>query len=440
MMFSYYFALGWRSLRFHWTLTALMVAIIGVGIASFVTTLTILLAMSSDPIPSKSEKLFAARVEYWDSAGDQSSGGDDAGLQDQLTYSSAIQLMVAHKATHQAAMYATSLTLTPESLLLRPMQVDARATYSDFFAMFKVPFRYGSAWNADDDADHANVVILSSALNDRLFRGRNSVGQTVTVDGKAYRVQGVIGVWQPVPRFYDLIGAKRFANPEDLFLPLTRAIEEHMSTTGDVACNGEVLPGWDGLLHSDCVWFQMWVELSDAVEVSDYCSYLHALVPQSPSGTVDTRQPSQLLNVREWLIHKHVVANDVRLLVLVSFSFLFVCLLNAMGLMLAKIIGRAGDISVRRALGANRNAIFMQYVVESGVVGIVGGLFGLMLTVLGLLATRFLMADEFQLVTRVSVATPIAAIAVSVLGTIAAGLYPTWRAIRVEPFLLLKEQ
>ena len=58
-----------------------------------------------------------------------------------------------------------------------------------------------------------------------------------------------------------------------------------------------------------------------------------------------------------WSI-EHAVSDEVRILVLVSFSFLLVCLLNAMGLMLAKIMGRAGDIGVRRALGASRRAIF----------------------------------------------------------------------------------
>ena len=58
--------------------------------------------------------------------------------------------------------------------------------------------------------------------------------------------------------------------------------------------------------------------------------------------------------MREWLVYERAVSDEVRILVLVSFSFLLVCLLNAMGLMLAKIMGRAGDIGVRRALGADR--------------------------------------------------------------------------------------
>jgi len=65
-----------------------------------------------------------------------------------------------------------------------------------------------------------------------------------------------------------------------------------------------------------------------------------------------------------------VVSDETRILVLVSFSFLLVCILNAMGLMLAKFMGRAADIGVRRALGASRSAILAQCLIEAGVVGI----------------------------------------------------------------------
>ena len=74
---------------------------------------------------------------------------------------------------------------------------------------------------------------------------------------------------------------------------------------------------------------------------------------------------TQLRDVNEWLRYRHIVPSEVRILILVSFGFLLVCLMNAMGLMLAKIMGRAGDIGVRRALGASRGAIFAQCLIET---------------------------------------------------------------------------
>jgi putative ABC transport system permease protein len=56
-----------------------------------------------------------------------------------------------------------------------------RATTADFFAMFGVPFLYGSAWSAQDDASHAQVVVLSRAMNQKLFGGGNSVGENLVI-------------------------------------------------------------------------------------------------------------------------------------------------------------------------------------------------------------------------------------------------------------------
>jgi putative ABC transport system permease protein len=144
--------------------------------------------------------------------------------------------------------------------------------------------------------------------------------------------------------------------------------------------------------------------------------------------------------VREWLVYQHAVADEVRILVLVSFSFLLVCLLNAMGLMLAKIMGRAGDIGVRRALGASRRAIFGQCLIEAGVVGLAGGLLGLGLTALGLMGLRSLLSEEVSRLTHFSALDISIAVILAVLATTLAGWYPTWRAAQVQPAWQLKAQ
>jgi putative ABC transport system permease protein len=135
-----------------------------------------------------------------------------------------------------------------------------------------------------------------------------------------------------------------------------------------------------------------------------------------------------------------VVPGEVRILILVSFGFLLVCLLNAMGLMLAKLMGRAPDIGVRRALGASRAAIFSQCLVETAVVGLAGGLFGLVLTALGLWAARSLLPGEFIAVTHLDATDVLAALVLGIGSTIVAGLYPTWRAAHVQPAWQLKAQ
>jgi len=439
-MFAYYLRLALHSLRRNVVLTILMILAIGVGIGASMTTVTVFRAMSGDPIPEKSAQLFAIQFGNWPMNGPQMVPGDGEGLQEQISYREAVNLMNAHAATRQAAMYSTGLALTPANPQLQPFQVQARATYRDLFPMFDVPFRYGGAWSADDDRDHAEVVVISRALNDKLFAGANSVGKTLSLDNHDYRVVGVIEKWEPIPRFYDLTTDK-YGTSGDLFLPFTRAIEAQMETWGNSNCSGNVDPGWEGRLNSECVWIQFWAELPTPADVTRYRAFLkNYATEQQRSGRFDWLPRTGMHDVPGWLIHEHAVSNEVRILVLVSFSFLAVCLLNAMGLMLAKIMGRSGDMSVRRALGANRGAVFSQCLIEAGVIGLAGGLLGLGLTILGLLGLRSLFSDEVNRLSHLSPTDVGLAVLLGVAATVVAGLYPTWRAVQVQPAWQLKAQ
>jgi putative ABC transport system permease protein len=438
-VFYYYFGLALRSLKRNVVLTVLMIAAIGVGIGASMTTLTIFRAMDGDPIPQKSGRLFVPQIDNW---GPRHPVGPTISdnLQDQLSYTDAIAFMNAHAAPRQAAMYQTGLALTPPNPALRPFQVQVRATYTDFFPMFEVPFQYGAPWNAADDAAHARVVVITRELNDKVFAGSNSIGKTLNLDNAQYRVVGVVDQWAPLPRFYDLNGDK-YGKSEDAFLPFTRAIEDHMLTWGNFNCNGDVGEGWDGRLHSECVWIQFWAELPTAAGAARYRALLdNYAAEQRRMGRFQWPPHTQLRDLRQWMTYQHVVSDEARILVLVSFSFLTVCLLNAMGLLLAKIMGRAGDIGVRRALGANRRAIFSQCLIETAVVGLAGGLLGLALTALGLLGLRALLSKEIIALSHLDLTDVGIAIALAIVATVIAGLYPTWRALQIQPAWQLKAQ
>lgn len=433
-MFGYYTALAVRGLRSQAALTLLIIVAVGVGIGASMTTLTIYRAMAADPIPGKSLQLFVPQIDNFGPGVAEGPAGEDR-LQDRLTYTDTLALLRAHAAYRQAAMYATQRVLMPSDPKLRPFDTRVRATSGDFFAMFDVPFLYGSGWTPQDDADRAQLVVISRDLNDRLFAGEKSIGKSVTLDGHEYRVVGVIDRWQPMPRFYDLDGA--FSMPEDVFLPFSVAIERRMDF-GNINCRRAV-GGFDDILSGDCVWAHFWVELPTAAAVAEYRRFLaNYAAEQQRSGRFQWKARTRLRNVREWLDYHHVVSNEVTLLVAVSFSFLFVCLLNAAGLMLAKLVGRVSEISVRRALGASRQAIFTQCLLESGLVGVVGGLLGLLLTDMGINGLRSLVSAEGRALLHLDAADVGIALLLGVVATIVAGVYPTWRTARLQPASQLK--
>ncbi|MEA3140667.1 MAG: putative transport system permease protein [Gammaproteobacteria bacterium] len=440
-MFNYYFGLAIRSLKRNIVLTVLMIAAVGVGIGASMTTLTVFRAMDGDPIPQKSRQLFAVQIDNWGPNSKTIVSGDAEHFQSQISYMDAIALMNAQAAQKQSAMYVTGAALTPPNPDVLPFQVQIRAAYSDFFSMFDTPFLMGGPWSADDDKNHAEVAVISRELNEKVFGGTNSIGKTINLDGHEYRVVGILGRWDPTPKFYDL-NNNAYGKSAEVYLPFTRAIDREMASWGNNNCNATINePGWAGRLRSECIWLQFWAELPTPADVEHYRFFLNNYASdQQRLGRFTWPAHTRIRDVREWLVYQHAVSDEVRILVLVSFSFLLVCLLNAMGLMLAKIMGRAGDIGVRRALGASRRAIFGQCLIEAGVVGLAGGLLGLALTALGLMGLRSLLSEEITRLAHFSPSDIAIAIFLAVVATTLAGLYPTWRAAQVQPAWQLKAQ
>jgi putative ABC transport system permease protein len=442
MMLRYYFELAFRSLRRNVLLTALMTAAVGVGIGACMTTLTTLVAMSADPIPDKSSQLFIPQIDL---TGYASQHHDVGSLAMDLSYRDAMALLKARLGLRQTAMYPVQLTVNPPQA--SRFQAIGRATYVDFFAMFEVPFRSGAAWRPAQDQDRENVVVLSSRLADRLFPGGEAVGRTINLGKRDYRITGVLQPWTPIPRFYDITynGTRgAFAEPEDFYLPFTLAIDRQIDTN-EFGCDPMARVAWGGRLNSNCTWIQFWVELPDAAHVRDFTHFLNGYAAQQrQSGRLQWVPLTALHDVMEWLDLRHVVPEETRVDSLIAAGFLVVCLINAVGLMLARFSSRAGELSVRRALGASRSDLFRQCLAETSVVGLLGGLLGLALTAAGLSALRALRGVSAHSVTgRMTSLNPemvLITFAVALITTVGAGLYPALRASRVQPGWQLKSQ
>jgi putative ABC transport system permease protein len=435
-MLDYYFRLALVSLRRHWTLTALMVVAIAVGVALTMTAYTVLSVMSRDPIPWKSRQLFAVQL---DNGGPRSRKAGDNEPETQLTYRDAMALINARRAKHQVAMHQIELRVTPADGVLKPFSIAGRATSADFFQMFDVPMLYGHGWSESRN-EVASVVVLSKKLNERLFSGRNSVGQSVDLSGATYQVIGVTDAWDPKPRFYDVIGGQNFDEGEDAFLPLSLTVDRQLSTSEYEYCNAGP-PGetFADLLRSECVWLQFWAELPTQSDVIAYGNFLNNYAHDQQQSGRFTWQPNiRLRNVRDWLVAQKVVPNDARLSVLVAFGFLIVCLLSASGLMLAKDFARAGEFGVRRALGASGRHIFSQTIVESSVIGLLGGTVGLLLTLAALWALRELFPDGMGRIAQLDAPLFAATLLAAVTAALLTGFYPAWRSMRINPALQIK--
>lgn len=436
-MFRYYLGLGFRSLRRNPVLTILMVLTLSVGVAASMTTLTLLHGMSGDPIPQKSDRLFVPRLDNYPA---DNPPGDGEPPQ-QVTHTDAMALWEQAKGLRQTPIYGTGPAIDSGRADLPPFFSDGLAVGSDFFAMFDVPFLYGQAWSKAEDDKGASVVVIGRGLSERVFGdGVDPVGKTIRISDNDYSIVGVADTWNPVPKFYRLIGNNQYGTSEDVFLPFRTAIAREMQVNGSIDCSSNTDPGFKGLVASECVWMQYWVELESASDRSEYADYLNAYVAEQKAlGRFPRPANNRLHDVMEWLDFNEVVSDDTRTSTWLAFGFLLVCLVNTVGLLLAKFSARPGEIGVRRALGATRRDVFKQYLTEAGVIGLVGAGVGVGLTFAALAFIRNF-DEDISLITRVDGVMLASAIVLSVAASLLAGLLPTWRACQVVPALQLKSQ
>ena len=188
------------------------------------------------------------------------------------------------------------------------------------------------------------------------------------------------------------------------------------------------------------MWIQYWVELGTEEKRASYLNYLTNYSDQQrTAGRYERPTNVKLRNVMDWLDYNRVVPNDVVMQLWLGFGFLLVCLLNTVGLLLAKFLRRSSEIGVRRALGASRREIFKQCLVEAGTIGLAGGVFGLLLSMLGLWAVRQQPSSYAELA-RLDLGMLLTTFVLAIFASLLAGLLPAWRAMQVTPAIQLKSQ
>src|SRR5690606_21668231 len=172
-MFSYYLRLALLSLKRNRILTALMVAAIALGIGAAMTSLTVLHLMSGNPLAGKDEQVRRVQLDNWSPGSPYSQRYPDE-PPSPMTYRDAMALPEANRAQRHAALYPGTCPVEPARADRQPAPGTVLATTGGSFPMFETPFRYGRGWGQREDKAAPRVVVLSAAINDRLFGGEDS--------------------------------------------------------------------------------------------------------------------------------------------------------------------------------------------------------------------------------------------------------------------------
>jgi ABC-type antimicrobial peptide transport system permease subunit len=256
-----------------------------------------------------------------------------------------------------------------------------------------------------DQRRSASVCVIGTAVVEKLFPGEDPLGKSVTVRGRPYQV---VGVLKHYSRMYGSYNAFKWKN-EVCFLPLSTVLHRQR--------------GNDRL-----DWLNVRIQHTERMAwVLDQARNMLLWRHGVEDFKFDTSE--------NWA--ENLRKQDVMYTVILAIVGA-VCLLSGgvgiMNIMLAMVQERTREIGVRRALGARRDDIMGQFVLETVVLAVLGGLSGLVLGVFFSWALSFLP----QQVSILRVAPCAIAFVAAVLVCLVFGLFPAWRASQLDPIEALR--
>nr|WP_238362337.1 ABC transporter permease [Actinopolymorpha pittospori] len=261
-----------------------------------------------------------------------------------------------------------------------------------------------------DVSDGGAVTVLGSSTATELFGPRDPVGQSVTVNGIPFTVVGVLAS----------AGSSAASNEDDqAVIPISTASARLVggATAGSVQTIYVQAHGADLI---SAAYQEIDAELAALHRTTD---------PTSADYTIATQQ--SLLSTANSIARTLTV-----LLGGIAAISLLVGGIGVMNIMLVSVTERLREIGLRKALGATPRAIRRQFLVESSVLGLVGGLLGLGLGVVGALLLPRVISNPVT----ISPAAAVGALAVAVGIGVAFGVYPASRAARLAPIDALRSE
>jgi len=433
----YYLQLALRRFRKSPAMVALVVLTMAVGIAACMTALTIFGALEGEPLPGISNHLYVVTMDAREQLEKDNPGYKQP--DSFLKLRDAEALVDAHRASGQVALtYSNPTVANPDGK--QSDVVNGLMAYGPALQVLGVPLRLGRPWTAQEQSAHAPVVVIDSKLAENLFGTVDAVGLSVEMNQHRFRVIGVTAPWKPRTQFIDAGANGVIADDVQLFVLVDAALDAGVGPGYSGECGNSAANMTFGSVNvQQCRWLEVWVSLQTPTAVTAYqrfvVSYAQA---QHDAGRFAYPPHAKLIGTRAWMALNHVVPDDVSLNLILAGAFLVLCMINVAGLLTARFLGRQADIAIRRALGASWRQVFEQHLVESGLLGLMGGVLALPLTWLGMWIVRKQPVGYAE-AAHFSAGVFVCLLMLSLVVGMIVGILPAWRVCRLPPAIQIKQ-
>ncbi|MBI3849593.1 MAG: ABC transporter permease [Verrucomicrobia bacterium] len=281
----------------------------------------------------------------------------------------------------------------------------------------------GRFFTENEMDDKANVCVLGAGMVNTLFPLDSPLGRQVRVGGDYYQV---IGVMEPSGKVAKADETQDNVKPaaNRMFIPLETAKTRY----------GEVLRKVrSGSFEQERVQLhEVTVKVATPEQVRAVADAIKGVMERNhKKKDFDIIVPLELLKRAE---RTKQIFNIV--LGSIAAISLLVGGIGIMNIMLASVTERTREIGIRRALGAKRRDIIVQFLVETVMLSGAGGLLGVVLGVI----IPFLVSYFAGMVTIITLWSPLVAFSISGLVGVIFGLYPAFRAANMDPVEALRHE
>jgi putative ABC transport system permease protein len=374
-----------------------------IGVAAVIALLAIGNGVSrsiTDEITAIGTNLIVITTDFENSSGYPSlSLADVAALSDPLRAPALSEVSAVVQGTQEAIAGSNSFRTTVSGV-----------TANHFLVNNLTAFESGDGLTVQDLELSARVVVLGNEAADRLFPEEYPIGKQVRINGVGYEVVGVLAA-----------SGSGFNNSDGtMFVPLTTAqsrLYTERTRLGQRAVSN------------------ITVQAASAEQTDEAIDQVTAVLRQEHNITYAAEDDFNLFSQSDLLATFDVITGTLTaFLGAIAGISLVVGGIGIMNIMLVSVTERTREIGIRKAIGALKRDVLTQFLLESVLLSLLGGVLGILLGWLISLGAGALL----ELETVVDIGTVLLATGFATAVGVIFGIYPAWQAANLRPIEALR--